>query len=94
MKRNIVFTAGAYEVWEIARSACKACATGWKNGTLLSPKDGGDKCIHGRGQWQAGRTGPRGGWRGEGPIYPSEYAAIILCQALATAASIGPDGNS
>ena len=89
---KIIYTAGAYEVAQLVKLACKPCITAWNAGTLAKPKDGGDVCTHGRGEWQAGRTGPRGGWQGISPRYTSERAARIVCDALAEAAWIPAQG--
>ena len=56
--RKIVYTAGGFQVWEVEKLACKACRAGWADGTRVSPKEGGEPCTHGRGQWQVGFTGP------------------------------------
>jgi hypothetical protein len=83
---TVVYERGNYRVRAIVREACKPCRVGWDDGTVKSPRDGGSACTHGRGQWQAGEIGKRGGWYGIGPVYRSERAARLVCDALADAA--------
>lgn len=85
MTHNIVHTAGSYAVNALVLSACGPCARGWREGTLKPYAESGVKCTHGQGQWQAGQLGKRGGWSGIGPIYRSERAARLVCDALADA---------
>jgi hypothetical protein len=75
---KIVYAAGSYSVQELYRLACADCQEGWNAGTLLSPRDGGGRCLHGEGAWYVGVLGPRGGFR----IYQSLRAATYLCDAL------------
>jgi hypothetical protein len=89
---KIVHEAGNYVVHELFTQACSPCNTGWHNGTLASPKNGGKRCTHGGGQWQAGQVGPRGGWYGIGPQYGSKRAAVLVCDALAEAAAMPRQG--
>lgn len=84
---KIIHRNGAYFVREFYRQSCRPCNLGWHAGTLARPGEGGSVCTHkGRGQWQAGQLGPRGGWYGIGPMYGSPQAAEWLCDALAQAA--------
>lgn len=84
---TITYERGGYRVAQIGqRSACKPCLTGWRDGTLVTPPNGGPVCMHGQGYWQAGEVGKRGGWYGIGPMYRSERAAHMVCDALADAA--------
>lgn len=83
---TIVYEQGRYKVRALVQEACRDCLAGWRSGSLRSPREGGDVCTHGRGQWQAGEVGPRGGWYGIGPVYRSKRAARLVCDALAEAA--------
>lgn len=89
---KIVYTAGRYVVREIIRYACTPCRDGWKSGALVRPGDGGPLCVHGRGCWDVGTIGRRGGWHPNTATYPSLRAARIVCDALDTAASLAAEG--
>jgi hypothetical protein len=89
---KIVHEAGAYVVRELHKSACTPCATAWRNGTLAGPGSGGAICTHGRGSWQVGQIGPRGGWYAMSPSYPAQRAAEMVCDALAAAALVPEQG--
>jgi hypothetical protein len=94
MERVIVHENGRYKVWQVSRSACSDCRTGWSNGTLAPYAVSGVKCTHGRGSWQVGQVGPRGGWYAMSPTYGSERAAVLVCDALAEALNIPAQGVS
>lgn len=89
---KIVFEAGNFRVREFHRYACTPCRDGWRVGTLALPATGGQPCMHGKGMWQAGFIGPRGGWHGIGPFYKSEEAARLVCSALFYASRVPADG--
>jgi len=90
---KIVHTAGPYVVREWVKYSCTPCRTGWNDGTLTLPANGGPKCTHGRGSWEVGAIGVRGGWRSASPMYPSLLAAQVVADALAVAASMPAQGN-
>lgn len=89
---KIVYTNGAYHVGEQYKLACGPCLTGWNDGTLKKPTEGGEACTHGIGCWQVGQQGPRGGWYPVGPDLKSMRAARLLCDTLATVVSMEPEG--
>lgn len=92
MAHKIVYSAGHYVVNALVIEACGPCAQGWRDGTLKSPAESGVACTHGQGQWQAGEVGKRGGWYGIGPIFRSERAAVLVCDALAEAVRMPAQG--
>lgn len=89
---KILEDAGFYKLAELERRACKACLTGWNTGTLASPKDGGEVCSHGRGEWAVVNIGKRGGVYFQSPRYRSEKAARLVFEAFVQAAQMPVQG--
>lgn len=89
---EIVYTAGRYVVREIQRYACTPCRKGWESGALVKPVDGGLLCTHGRGMWDVGTVGKRGGWYPNTATYRSLRAARMVCDALDAAANMAAEG--
>lgn len=91
---TVVYQVGSLVVREWYRYACGACRTGWEDGKIVSPRDGGPVCTHGKGSWQVGKIGPRGGWQSWSQSYPSKQAAILVADALVQAANLPAQGVS
>jgi hypothetical protein len=91
-KERLVYRQWDLVVLELEKLACTPCRYGWNNGTLKSPKDGGDICTHGPGVWQVGKFGPRGGWKPWTGRYYAKRAAVLMCDAFVEAANIPATG--